>query len=134
MRMAIFASVVMMSGTAAAQPTGTWRTPIGGEVTIEACGKALCGRLVSSPLLKTNPDLRDQKNPDPNLRDRRLKGIMILTSFTGGPTKWSNGRIYNAEDGRTYSGSIALVSPTTLTLRGCLVAFLCRSQTWTRIR
>lgn len=48
------------------------------------------------------------------------------------PNKWE-GDLFNPENGKTYIGKIALDSPTSLTLTGCLVAFLCQSETWTRV-
>jgi uncharacterized protein (DUF2147 family) len=46
--------------------------------------------------------------------------------------KWS-GQVYNAEDGKTYSGSITLQDARTLKLEGCVLGGLfCKAQTWTR--
>lgn len=129
------AALVPAGPLAAAEITGLWQTPSrGGEVEISRCGASLCGRLVSSDGLKDDPDLKDVRNRDAALRERRLKGLTILTGFSGGPREWTGGSIYNAEDGKTYSGSITLMGDNSLSLRGCVVAPLCKSQTWTRIR
>jgi uncharacterized protein (DUF2147 family) len=48
------------------------------------------------------------------------------------PNKW-RGDLFNPENGKTYSGTITLDSPTRLTLTGCLIAFLCQSETWSKI-
>ncbi|HEY8260992.1 MAG TPA: DUF2147 domain-containing protein [Methylosinus sp.] len=48
------------------------------------------------------------------------------------PNKWK-GDLFNPENGKTYSGMITLDSPTRLTLTGCLIAFLCQSEGWTKI-
>ncbi len=45
---------------------------------------------------------------------------------------WS-GDLFNPEDGKTYKGTITLESPTKMTLKGCLVAFLCQSESWSRL-
>ena len=37
-------------------------------------------------------------------------------------------------DGRTYKGSMKLLNPNQLKLTGCIIAPLCKTQTWTRIR
>lgn len=119
----------------AAEPTGLWQTPTrGGQVEIFKCGASLCGRLVSSEGLKADPNLKDLNNANASLRARGLKGLTILTGFSGGPKEWTGGNIYNAEDGKTYSGSITLDGDDTLKLRGCVVAPLCKTQTWTRLR
>lgn len=119
----------------AADPTGLWQTPSrGGQVEISKCGSSLCGRLISSEGLKADPALKDVNNSNAGLRDRPLKNLTILTGFSGGPKEWSGGSIYNAEDGKTYSGSITLDSDNTLKLKGCVVVPLCKTQTWTRLR
>ncbi|WP_424361204.1 DUF2147 domain-containing protein [Methylocystis parvus] len=49
-----------------------------------------------------------------------------------GPNNWK-GDLFNPEDGKTYTGKITYQEPNQLTLTGCLVAFLCQSETWTRV-
>jgi uncharacterized protein (DUF2147 family) len=49
-----------------------------------------------------------------------------------GENQWK-GDLFNPEDGKLYSGTITLDNPNQLTLKGCLVAFLCQSETWTRV-
>lgn len=48
------------------------------------------------------------------------------------PNRWK-GDLFNPENGKIYSGTITLQSPAHLTLTGCLIAFLCQSETWTKI-
>lgn len=48
------------------------------------------------------------------------------------PNKWK-GDLFNPENGKLYSGTITLDSPTKLTLTGCLIAFLCQSEGWTKV-
>jgi len=133
---AAFALCMLMTAPAlAADPTGLWQTPSrSGQVEISRCGANLCGRLVSSEGLKADPDLKDVNNSNASLRSRPLKGVTILSGFSGGPKEWTGGSIYNAEDGKTYSGSITLDGDDTLKLRGCIVAPLCKTQSWTRLR
>lgn len=119
----------------AADATGLWQTPTrSGQVEISKCGASLCGRLVSSEGLKADPALKDVNNANAKLRGRPLKNLTILAGFSGGPTEWTGGSIYNAEDGKTYSASITLDGDSTLKLRGCVVAPLCKTQVWTRLR
>jgi uncharacterized protein (DUF2147 family) len=47
---------------------------------------------------------------------------------------WSSGQVYNAEDGKTYSGKITPLGANQLKLRGCVFFPLCKTQTWTRVR
>ncbi|WP_454916896.1 DUF2147 domain-containing protein [Xanthobacter sediminis] len=132
---AIGAGLLLSVPALAADPAGLWQTPTrGGQVEISRCGASLCGRLVASEGLRADPALKDLNNQNPKLRDRPLKGLAILTGFTGGPDEWTGGSIYNAEDGKTYSGSIRLQGNDTLELKGCVFVPLCKTQTWTRLR
>lgn len=114
---------------------GTWRTPSkNGTVEITACGASICGRLISSDNIQANPDLRDVNNKKEAQRSRKLKGLQIVGGFTKDGGKWSNGTIYNPEDGGTYNATITPTGPDSLKLKGCIVWPLCKTQTWTRIK
>jgi uncharacterized protein (DUF2147 family) len=134
--LALTASVVALAAPAlAGDPTGLWQTPTnGGQVRIARCGEALCGTLVTSDHIRADANVRDQRNKNAELRTRPLRGLPMLSGFTGGPTEWRGGTVYNPEDGGTYRGTITLTNADTLRLRGCIVAPLCKTQTWTRVR
>lgn len=119
----------------AADITGLWATGSeGGRVEIYRCGKAYCGRVADAARLRTNPDLRDVRNSNPALRDRRLKGLVVLQGFTGGPREWKGGPVYDPESGDgAKTGYLKLLSGNKLELKGC-VAFFCRTKIWTRLR
>ena len=131
-------AVMLMAATggaqAAADAVGVWKTPTNGEVEIFHCGPDLCGRLLNSPRLKTDPGLKDIKNKDAGQRGRTLKGMVFITGFKGGPPTWSDGKLYNPEDGNTYAGSITLQANGALQLKGCAAVVLCKTQVWARIR
>lgn len=132
---AVLLALAVATPALAAVITGRWRTPgAGGEVEIYKCGAALCGRLNSSAHLVKEPGALDGRNKDATQRSRKLKGLTLLTGFTGGPTTWSGGKVYNPEDGNTYAGSITVTDANTIKLKGCVVAPLCKTQVWTRIR
>ncbi len=115
--------------------TGRWKTQTRNAIVeIQRCGPSICGRILSSDALRTNPDLRDARNSNVQLRTRPLKGLQILGGFTADGANWSGGKIYNAEDGKTYSADITLAGPDQLKLRGCVFKPFCRTQTWTRVR
>ena len=131
------AAAVLLSATAPAYAApsalGVWRAQTHhGVVELFGCGGALCGRVVTSDVLKDNPDMKDVRNKDTALRTRPLKGLTILRGFSGGPREWKNGEVYDPEDGNTYHGTIKLVDPKTVKLTGCVVFPLCQTQTWTR--
>ncbi|WP_426025274.1 DUF2147 domain-containing protein [Brevundimonas sp. TSRC1-1] len=128
-------AAALASPALAADPTGLWQTPTnGGQVRIARCGQALCGTLVTSNHIRADADVRDEHNRDTALRSRTLRNLPMLTGFTGGPTEWRNGSVYNPTDGRTYRGTITMTNDNSLNLRGCVVAPLCKTQTWTRIQ
>lgn len=128
-------AVALASPALAADPTGLWQTPTnGGQVRIVRCGQALCGTLVTSDHIRRDANARDEHNRDERQRSRTLRNLPMLTGFTGGPTEWRNGSVYNPADGRTYRGTITLQGDNALRLRGCVVAPLCKTQTWTRIQ
>lgn len=53
---------------------------------------------------------KDDKNPDPDLRDRPLVGIVLLRDFVYDPDEkeWADGSVYAPDDGNTYSGYLWL--------------------------
>ncbi len=128
--------LVLNAGMALASPaTGLWRTAEDdGQVHIYDCGGRLCGRLVTSNELTAHPDTKDINNSDAALRGRLVKGINIMSGFSGGPKNWSGGTLYRPQDGRTYSGRLELVDSGTLEVTGCVMATFCRSQTWVRLK
>jgi uncharacterized protein (DUF2147 family) len=58
--------------------------------------------------------------------------IVLRSAAKTSPNNWK-GDLFNPEDGKTYTGKIAYEPPNTFTMTGCLVAFLCQSETWTRV-
>jgi uncharacterized protein (DUF2147 family) len=121
----------------AGDPTGVWLTQQGdARVRVSRCGGGMCGAIVGlrDPIdEETGRPATDKRNPDPSRRNRPLIGTqLILGMQPAGQDKWS-GRIYNADDGKVYAGSIQLIAPTSLKIEGC-VAMFCGSETWTRLR
>ena len=102
------------------------RTNGSAKIKIAPCGQNLCGNII---WLKT--PRKDTKNPDPKLRTRPLIGSQtILGMKPNGKNTWK-GKVYNAEDGKTYTGKMQLTSANTLKLEGCVLMF-CKGDTWTR--
>jgi len=119
-------------------PVGTWLTgDKKGKVRIVNCGGAICGTLVwmQEPVdPQTNKPKLDARNADASKQSRPLIGIPIVLSMkpSATPQKW-DGDVYNAEDGKTYSGSFTLTGANTAELKGCVLGgLICKAQTWTR--
>lgn len=125
--------LAMPAAASAADITGIWATGTeGGRVEIYRCGKALCGRVVDANRLRANPDLRDVRNSDARLRQRRIKGLVVLNGFAGGPVEWKGGPVYDPETGDGAGrGYLKLLANGKLELKGC-VALFCRTKIWTR--
>jgi uncharacterized protein (DUF2147 family) len=118
-------------------PRGNWMTENGkAKVAIVSCGGALCGKIVALTEpndLATGKPKTDHNNPDAAKRTRPMIGVQIVIDMEPDTADKWKGEVYNAEDGKTYSGSLTLVNATTLTLQGCaLGGLICKNQTWTR--
>ncbi len=53
---------------------------------------------------------KDIHNPDPALRSRELKNYTLITGLVYKDGKWTNGKIYNFNDGNSYDVNIELKS------------------------
>jgi uncharacterized protein (DUF2147 family) len=114
---------------------GRWQTQTrGGIVEIQRCGSSICGRILTSEKLRTNPNLKDANNSDAALRARPLRNLQILSGFTRNGNGWTGGKIYNAEDGKTYGADVTPSGADQLKVRGCVFKPFCKTQTWTRLR
>jgi len=133
----------MSRTTAAVEPgdvTGKWRTADGDAVVMiyKADGAEYRGKLtwVRDSLDEDGGPAKDTENPDPAKRDRKLVGLVFMTGFTYKDDKerWEDGKIYDAESGKTYSAHMSLAGNDTLKLRGYIgVSLLGRTETWTRV-
>ncbi len=134
---AVIAVLMAVTGPASAQDSpllGRWRTAAqSGIVEIHRCGAGLCGRIVDAAPLRRDPNQTDVRNPNPALRTRPLRGLRVLEGFTGGPTTWTGGPLYDPDSGqRAGRGVLTLLEGGRLSVRGCIAPLLCRTQIWTR--
>jgi uncharacterized protein (DUF2147 family) len=117
-------------------PTGVWLTEAGdAKILVSKCGFSLCGTVIwlKDPIdpATGGPQL-DDKNSDPALARRPIIGINIFHGMKSvAERKWS-GRIYNADNGKTYASDVTLAGPRKLEVRGCVMAILCGGETWTK--
>jgi uncharacterized protein (DUF2147 family) len=78
----------------------------------------------------------DRNNPDPALRSQPLTGLRLLKGlrYDASDNKWTDGRVYNADDGRTYHCLVRLLSPNRLRLRGYVgISLLGGNTVWSRV-
>ena|SRR5258706_10402767 len=122
------------AGAAHADVMGIWQVPGNAfQIRIAPCGAFLCGVLLDSNRLRAEPEARDEKNKNPSMRSRLLRGITMLQGFKGGPTSWAGGSIYLPGNGETYKASLILNDPNTLSLKGCQGPF-CKTQVFKRAK
>ena len=122
-------------------PSGVWLTEDGrARIRTEKCGAKLdrvCGYVVWMKTTTTDDGkpLLDVSNPDPKKRARPSLGLQLMMGLTpNAEDARYEGKIYNAEDGKSYDISIWLDGQNTLNVRGCLISFLCKTQSWTRTK
>jgi uncharacterized protein (DUF2147 family) len=115
----------------AADPTGDWLVAEKtAAIRVAPCGPAMCGNIVWTK----GPPATDKNNSDPAKRNRSVIGLpIILNMKPAGANRWE-GEIYNAQDGKTYEGSISLVSDNVLRIEGCVLGFLCGGENWSRAK
>jgi uncharacterized protein (DUF2147 family) len=132
---ALLAAPLAKAQSAAGSPDGIWLTQAGdAKVRVSKCGAGICGVVVwlKEPIdPQTGKPQIDDKNPNPALAKRRIIGISLFSGMhPTGPNQWS-GRIYNADDGKTYASKVSVSGPATLKVEGCVGA-LCGGEDWSR--
>ena len=97
--------------------SGTWQRDTGASrVRFAKCGDAICGTLAW---------LKDTNGP------AKVGQHIFYDMKPSGDGKWA-GSAFNPEDGKTYSGTMAL-SGDALTTSGCVMGgLICRSVKWMR--
>ena len=109
--MMTIAAALLMSGNiafAAEAIEGNWKTASGETAVIGSCGGAFC------VTLKTGKHAGKQ-----------------IGKLSGKGNSYS-GEITDPANDKTYSGS-GTVSGNSLSMKGCVLKVLCKSQTWTRL-
>lgn len=110
-RMTILAAAAFLMGStafAAEAIEGNWKTASGETAVIAKCGSAFC------VTLKTGQHAGKQ-----------------IGKMSGTGNSYS-GEITDPANDKTYSGS-GTVSGNSLSMKGCVLKVLCKSQTWTRL-
>jgi uncharacterized protein (DUF2147 family) len=135
---AAFLTTTSLNADDAVTIEGKWLSANGeGWIRIELTEDGPEGTIAGSPgdPYGDNSPRKDDKNPDPALRDQPLHGLRIMRGFeTDGPGKWKNGRIYDPNSGKTYRCKLTLVDANTVKLRGYLgVSLFGRNEVWTRV-
>lgn len=118
---------------------GVWEPSNGkARVKVEKIGNKYYGKIVwlkepNDPV--TSQPKVDKNNPDESVRNVPLKGYRLLKDFTyTGKDEWTNGTIYDPENGSTYKCIIKMTDNNTLDIRGYIgVEALGRTDIWKRL-
>jgi uncharacterized protein (DUF2147 family) len=99
-------------------PHGIWLRPEGGvRFSFYDCGGLLCAKVVGAD----------------KAEDRSGIGTVILQGAKKVAANEWKGKLYNADDGKTYDGIITVKPGGELTVKGCLMGILCGGETWKRV-
>jgi uncharacterized protein (DUF2147 family) len=121
------------SAAYAADPIGEWLIEdADARVRIAPCGVELCGNVA---WIKEGAPTVDVNNPDTAKRTRPLLSSGVLLGLKpSGAGQWT-GKLYDAKNGRTYTGKLTIVDERHIKVAGCVLGgLICESQTWTRTR
>lgn len=103
-----------------------------GKVNITKQGDKYVGILVWT----STPNALDKNNPDPEKRNNKLEGTVILRNFGyDGKLTWTGGTAYDPKSGKTYKGKITLNEDGSLNMRGYVgIPAFGRTAVWTRVK
>lgn len=138
MRKVLFAAALTLAAGASAaeqaSPYGQWRTPErGGLIEVSQCDGGLCGKILGGTPGASPEDRLDRNNKNPALRSRPLIGLYVFRGLKPAGGSWK-GSIYNPSDGGTYAATVTLKSASEMTVKGCVVWPLCKTQTWAKVK
>jgi uncharacterized protein (DUF2147 family) len=113
--------LIIYTGPASSEaPEGTWLLANRVAIQVFECSGLLCGKIVWLVRPRTpagQPDV-DRLNPDPALRQRPLCGLTIIWGLQpDSPGHWSNGWLYDPQDGNTYDLTAELTAPDRISAR-----------------
>jgi uncharacterized protein (DUF2147 family) len=115
---------------------GKWYTEGGkAQVEIYKSDDVYYGKIVwlKEPKNENGTDKMDIHNPDPSKKRNPVIGLNIVHSFKyKGNNKWVDGKIYDPDNGKTYSCKMKLKG-NELKVRGFIgISLLGRTTVWTR--
>jgi uncharacterized protein (DUF2147 family) len=97
----------------------------------------LCGKIVwlKNPEDEEGKPRLDTENPDQAQRDQLVIGTTVIHGLVrSGPGLWTDGTIYNPDDGKTYRARVTMVDPNTLHVRVyVMLPLFGETKVWTRV-
>jgi uncharacterized protein (DUF2147 family) len=114
---------------------GKWWFPKkNGQLEITKSGGVYSGKVIAYD----DPEVLDNKNPDPELAKRKFVGIEMLSNFKydADENQWLGGTIYDGDSGKTYKCTLWFEDgkPDELKARGYIgISLLGRTETFKRV-
>jgi uncharacterized protein (DUF2147 family) len=138
-------AVVLGSGVAYADPIapdGIWydkdqSTIIKMHPCADPAATSFCGTIVWLKDAKEadGTPAVDKNNKDPAKKTQPMIGLDIFTKMVADDDHWK-GKVYNPDDGKVYDVTFTVKTDKEpndqADVRGCLLGFLCRTETFTR--
>jgi uncharacterized protein (DUF2147 family) len=136
----LLSSTMLFAQTGPDACVGTWLTGSKkGHVQIYKQGDRYAGKIVwlkePNDPASGKPKL-DKANPDAQKKTQPLIGLVNLKNFKAdGENAWSEGKIYDPENGKEYSCKMKLNDPNQLDVRGYMgISLIGRTDSWTRVK
>ncbi len=117
--------------------TGIWLTPENrSAIQIYKTGNCYEGKIIweKNPYDKNGNPNKDIHNPNPRLRQKLLKGLVIMKNICfDKKNNKGHGTVYNVENGKTYKINIELADKNTLEVRGYIgISLIGKTSVWKR--
>lgn len=123
----LVAAAVPVTASAQAAIEGRWKNAKGSVVVrVAPCGGALCGYVVDATA-KAKAGARKGGTDD-------LIGTRILTNLRPVGNGTYRGQAFEPKRNIHVPATVRVISPTVLSVKGCLIAgIICKEQRWTRV-
>lgn len=103
---------------------GRWRNGAM-QIVVAPCGRSLCGTVVKASDM--------QRTRAQHGSGTRLLGARLIDNIQpSGPGMW-RANIFVADKDMNARGTIQQVNPNRLTVRGCVLAVICKTTHWDRV-
>ena len=143
MKLILLLSILLSAASVSAPPSadaivGVWANGSGkGHIQIYKTGNKYNGKIVwlKEPNGKDGQPKVDRHNPDPSKRARQVMGMVMLRNFVFDDGEWTDGYIYNPQDGKEYKAYIKMNNSNEIAVRGYMgISLIGKTDTWTRVR
>ena len=143
MKLILLLSILLSAASVSAPPSadaivGVWANGSGkGHIQIYKTGNKYNGKIVwlKEPNGKDGQPKIDRHNPDPSKRARPVMGMVMLRNFVFDDGEWTDGYIYNPQDGKEYKAYIKMNNSNEIAVRGYMgISLIGKTDTWTRVR